>query len=189
MQLWYCLRFVSSYFFEKQRLLFLFLFLSFSAYTHSFVSSQIHEIIDGRSDRTVFKTPFAFRLLYNGKVLTSLVKGCPENSDLCDVRFLKEIVDKFATRDMDCTPPDIKSNLVLQEAATVLSTVMGILIFLGLVLVSAVFGALVAYMFLMGRFRRRGRKAIPSRTAEDADEIGVREKQFQDEPSDDLVHA
>jgi hypothetical protein len=114
---------------------------------------QIHEIIDGRTDRAVYKTPFAFRLLYNGKVLTPLIDGCPSDAELCDARFLKKRVDHFATRSRDCSveesPP---SQEVFHDAASLLSTIDGIMLFLSVVLVSAFLGGLGTFTFLTGRF-------------------------------------
>lgn len=63
-----------------------------------YATCKIHEIIDGKTDRTVFKSDFAFRLLYNGKILTRFMEGCPSDSDLCDVQILRNQVQPFATR-------------------------------------------------------------------------------------------
>lgn len=40
----------------------------------------------------------AFRLIYNGEVLTWLIEGCPEYSQLCDFDRFLERVSPFATR-------------------------------------------------------------------------------------------
>jgi len=64
---------------------------------------EIHELIDGRSDPTVYQSRFAFRLLYNGNILTPLVEGCHADCELCDVIHLKAVVDPIATRDADCS--------------------------------------------------------------------------------------
>ena len=64
---------------------------------------EIHEIIDGRSDPDIYTSSFAFRLLYNGKILTPMVDGCHPDAELCDIVHLKAIVDPIATRDTDCS--------------------------------------------------------------------------------------
>jgi hypothetical protein len=63
---------------------------------------ELHELIDGHSD-AIYSNNIAFRLIYNGKILTSLVEGCPEAVELCDIVHFKSIVDSFATRTADCS--------------------------------------------------------------------------------------
>ena len=114
-------------------------------------NEQIHEIIDGRSDRSIYKTSFAFRLLFNGKVLTPFVDGCPSDSDMCDARFLKERVDRFAHRPKDCIPrdqmePDSGSTKeVFVEARSLVSTTEGILLVVGVMMVSAILGGMMMF--------------------------------------------
>jgi hypothetical protein len=43
-----------------------------------------------------------FRLLYNGKVITSKFPGCLGGSQLCDLDVFLSYVEPFATRDRDC---------------------------------------------------------------------------------------
>jgi len=45
-----------------------------------------------------FPSGFAFRLVYNGRVLTWLLDGCPEYSHLCDVSVFVDRVTPFASR-------------------------------------------------------------------------------------------
>ena len=157
---------------------------------------QIHEVInDGRNDQTVYKTPFAFRLLYNGKVLTPLVDGCPPNADLCDARHLTELVDHFARRDLDCTASLIATNEVLRDAASALSTATGILMFVGLLISSALLGAIVTFFVLTGRLPTGGKVAADAKYGQIAlttvrgvggNDSGGTHKGFQDEPSEDF---
>jgi hypothetical protein len=158
---------------------------------------QIHEVInDGRIDRTVYKTPFAFRLIYNGKVLTPSIDGCPPNVDLCDARHLTERVDPFARRDLDCTASEILTNEVLRDAATVLSTTTGIFMFLGLLISSALMGAIVTFVILTGRLptgRKKvartdkyGQIALTTVSGLGGNEDGDAQKGFQDEPSEEF---
>ncbi len=78
---------------------------------------------------TAFHSGYAFRLIYNGEVLTSRMDRC--NSELCNLLVLVERVSPFARPydNADCasllsslltpTPPDNGSNLVTEmERAT-----------------------------------------------------------------------
>ena len=47
----------------------------------------------------------------NGKVLTSKIKGCPTDMDLCDVQVLLDRVNPFATTNCDYTPSKPESDL------------------------------------------------------------------------------
>lgn len=107
---------------------------------------EIHEIIDGATDRSIYKSDFAFRLLFNGKVLTSNMDGCPAEADLCDVQILLDQVTPFATRDRDCTPHSSQtSRPALQESKVLLSTGGGVALVLVVVMLSALLGSLVTF--------------------------------------------
>jgi len=65
---------------------------------------ELHEMhIDGGTDRTVFASKFAFRLVYNGQVITGQVEGCLDDSELCDIKVLTDMVTPFAKRERDCS--------------------------------------------------------------------------------------
>jgi ubiquitin-like domain-containing CTD phosphatase 1 len=69
----------------------------------SMIVLEIHEIFSELSaDRKIFRSNFAFRLLYNGQVLTSLVDGCTEGLELCDWNVLSTRIEDFAILDRDC---------------------------------------------------------------------------------------
>lgn len=89
-------------------------------------------------------------MLFNGKVLTPLVEGCPADSDLCDAHLLTARVNPFSTGPLDCSVPETKTHEVLNDAATVLSSGTGILAFLGLVAISGVVGAILTFYVLTG---------------------------------------
>lgn len=48
------------------------------------------------------KESHAFRLIYNGQVITSKFPGCPTDSQLCDLNVFLNHVEPFATRSRDC---------------------------------------------------------------------------------------
>jgi hypothetical protein len=66
-------------------------------------------MIDGLTDRAIYKSYFAFRLLRDGKVLTSKIKGCLADADLCDVQVLLDRVSPFAATNCTCAT-ELKSS-------------------------------------------------------------------------------
>jgi len=136
---------------------------------------EIHELIDGRSDPDIYTTNYAFRLLYNGKILTPLIEGCHEESELCDITHFKAIVDPIATRDTDCSVPNAPTggqapeaapssssasspdettitNSVAQKLSFVsLSTTTGMIVFGTLVLLSGIGGSAITFSVLRRR--------------------------------------
>jgi hypothetical protein len=122
--------------------------------------------------------------------LTPLIDGCPPDADLCDVRFFTDIVNPMATHDLDCTGTESKTNpAVLHEAADILSTTVGILLFLGLVILSGIFGAMATFVFLTGGLPSRSKLAsIKSDQAGHSALSNSDEKGYSDEP-DDIVMA
>ena len=123
-------------------------------------------------------------------MLTPLIPGCPPDADLCDVRFFTDIVDPMATRDLDCTgTEESKTNPVLHEAVDILSTSVGILLFLGLVIISGIFGAMATFVFLTGGLPSRSKFA--SIKSDEAGQLALSkmdETGYSDEP-DDIVMA
>jgi len=67
-----------------------------------YASMFIIEIYAILKESSSVVTGRAFRLLYNGKVLTDSVQGCPSEQQLCDLQILLDLVAPFATRDRDC---------------------------------------------------------------------------------------
>lgn len=81
---------------------------------------ETHEVnIDRNTDKKVFKSNFAFRLLYNGNVLTSKVKGCSPDLELCDLDILLSRVEPFAVLDRDCGANVSEAQLAAVGASTV----------------------------------------------------------------------
>eukprot|EP00536_Pseudo-nitzschia_multiseries_P009801 jgi/Psemu1/325779/estExt_fgenesh1_pg.C_2840004 len=69
---------------------------------YKIMEKMIHEVTttvgDLNSSSSDFPSGFAFRLIYNGRVLTWLLDGCPAYSHLCDVSVFVDRVTPFATR-------------------------------------------------------------------------------------------
>jgi hypothetical protein len=129
----------------------------------SMVLIEIHEVnIDGRTDKHLYKSNYAFRLLVNGQVVTHTVDGCPADAELCDATMLTKKVAAFATNERDCARkydrPEEYTDTV-SRTKEILSTTGGVIAFALLVVVSAAMGAVGAFFYLTG--------AMPSRRRED----------------------
>ncbi|KAL3916551.1 MAG: hypothetical protein SGILL_005127 [Bacillariaceae sp.] len=163
----------------------------------SMMNIELHELIDGQSDTSVYGSNFAFRLLYNGKILTSLIEGCQQDLELCDIVHFKALVDPIATRNTDCASSSTaKVSILLSPSFLSLSTTTGAAIFVTLVLLSGVVGSSLTYVVMKSRFLRyAGRTKIEPNGAvwtidgNDDDDYGLemREGGFHDEPVDSSV--
>mmetsp|Transcript_3972 Transcript_3972/g.9729 ORF Transcript_3972/g.9729 Transcript_3972/m.9729 type:complete len:707 (+) Transcript_3972:50-2170(+) len=78
-------------------------------YYASMMIIEIHKVVNDVSEKPTFPSGFAFRLVYNGRVLTWLVDSgigqddenavhCTQFSQLCDISILMNRVTSFATR-------------------------------------------------------------------------------------------
>ena len=132
----------------------------------SMIVLEVHEMLDTNA---LFPSQFAFRLLYNGKVLTHQISDCPSNDlGVCDIQVLVDRTAQFAMLDRDCgadnetqtQPPmtvaDNNNNnnntqnaapTMMVEAVTrtedILSTPEGMLYLTAIVLASAMMGAVL----------------------------------------------
>ena len=131
----------------------------------SMIVLEIHEVT---TDHSLFPSKFAFRLVYNGNVLTNKISDCPPDLQLCDVNVLLERIGKFATVDAECGRQELDPVEPIDPVARtqdLVSTPEGLLYLAVLVGVSAFFGGLLTCLCLTGgslpRCRRRGAK-VPS---------------------------
>jgi hypothetical protein len=132
-------------------------------------------------------------LLYNGKVLTSFVPGCPPDAELCDTVHLKALVDPIATSDRYCevetAAPPSASEEVMVQAHTLLNTTEGIFMFLGLVVFGMIVGAIGTYVLLTGRFPCTKRRVLDNTEVDEDREArqGLQSgtNYFGESPSDD----
>lgn len=114
----------------------------------------------------------AFRLIYNGQVLTSLIEGCPavEGEDLCDVSVLRNILSDVATRHLDC---EVKVDHTLSPSTgTRLSSVLNELFssrLIGYTIMSLVFSAFVGAMLSCWYVRR----VLPSHSIQEYEILHV----------------
>ena len=110
---------------------------------------KLHELVDG-FDAAYFESNYAFRLVYNGKVLTSEVEGCPKDMELCDFQTLFERLKPFAKRSIDCVDPNAGIENGVEIAKSILSTTAGVFLAVVVVLLSGLLGATGAFFYLTG---------------------------------------
>jgi Histidine phosphatase superfamily (branch 2) len=119
----------------------------------SMVLLEIHAVhIEGTTDATIFKSDYAFRLLYNGQVLTDRMPGC--ELDLCDISVLLQRLEQFVGPDQECErkhgPPIVYYTGTVNRVVEILSTTEGIVYFVVLVGGSAFMGGAVVFLYLNG---------------------------------------
>ena len=155
---------------------------------------EIHEINatahQPQQASTAFPSGYAFRLIYNGEVLTSRMDGC--DSELCDSLVLVERVRLFAKPydDADCassssspsnpTPPDDGDLMTEMERATkdMLVAPGGAWAMALLVISSMVLGGVLMW-FLMRQERRKYERA-----GRDGSVMGLSMRVMSDEDDD-----
>lgn len=150
----------------------------------SMVLLEIHELnIDGRKTKSRYPSDYGFRLLYNGRALTSLVQGCPPDADVCDISHLQRQVQPFATRNRACE----RQHPIPQTLAATGASRLNVAALLVLVLTSAAAGALGTLYVLRGRgaaARRPARRKYHAAAPEE-DEDGIVLADYRDENRQD----
>jgi ubiquitin-like domain-containing CTD phosphatase 1 len=116
----------------------------------SMVLIEIHEFVDDAYNKTLFPSKFVFRLIYNGKVLTSLMEGCADDSEVCDAQQLMARVTPFAIRAVDCVDPKAGVIEPMKVAKSLLSKTGGVLLALFVAFMGALLGALAVFFYLTG---------------------------------------
>jgi hypothetical protein len=160
----------------------------------SMLVMELHQLVDdhGPSDPTMFTSNFALRLLYNGKILTPLLEGCPPNLELCDVVHFKALVDPIATRNTDCA-----SQLRLVPPSHTwlsFSTTTGMAIIVTLVVLSGLLGSFLTLVIMKSRFLRYAGRTKIDHDIEDSggdDDYGLemKEEDFCNEPAYGKEHV
>jgi ubiquitin-like domain-containing CTD phosphatase 1 len=93
----------------------------------------------------------AFRLIYNGQVLTDKVEGCLEGYELCDVMYLFNRLRKIAVKERDCSSEFMLKNDGTKQLEQVLFTREGAALLFILTLVSGTMGGLFTFVYLTRR--------------------------------------
>lgn len=123
---------------------------------------EIHEILNHDPD---FPSGYAFRLIYNGNILTSKMDGCNEGSELCDSQVLVKQIMPFAKyKERDCA--STSSSIVVPTPADDLVTEMemathnllvapgGVWVIVVLVLSSMAVGSILMWCLMRCRMRK-----------------------------------
>mmetsp|Transcript_22544 Transcript_22544/g.39693 ORF Transcript_22544/g.39693 Transcript_22544/m.39693 type:complete len:669 (+) Transcript_22544:191-2197(+) len=127
----------------------------------SMLQIEIHEITN--SDETSdFPSGYAFRLIFNGKVLTSKMDGCAAGSELCDSQVLVKQVEGFAKyQERDCAstasvapPADDLMTEMKDAAETLVAAQGGVWVVMSLVIVSMALGSMLTCFLMKRRMRK-----------------------------------
>jgi len=105
---------------------------------------QIHAILEKQKSTDI--SDRAFRLIYNGQVITHLVQGCEENQHLCDLQVLLDTVEPFATRSINCNVPNLFSSNQQKSSS---SKEQNPWLILSLAVLSALIGSLFTFLYVM----------------------------------------
>lgn len=121
----------------------------------SLIVIEVHKVGDDGDDR-------AFRLIYNGQVLTDRVDGCLKGLELCDVMYLFNQLRDVAVKDRDCAS---KSSTLTEDAmdvGKVLLTKEGAAVLFILTILSGTMGGFLTFVFLTRRlpYRRKDGKGV-----------------------------
>lgn len=134
----------------------------------SMIQLEIHEIMSSSDLGPDFPSGYAFRLVYNGQVLTSKMDGCAADSELCDSQVLVKQVMPFAKyMDRECASqatsiaPSGADDDMMTEMKTATENLItapgGVWVVVLLVILSMLLGSVMT-CFLMRRQMRRYRQ-------------------------------
>jgi ubiquitin-like domain-containing CTD phosphatase 1 len=138
----------------------------------SMIVIEVHKVGDG-NDR-------AFRLIYNGKVLTDKVDGCLKGLELCDVMYLFNQLRDVAVKERDCATTTSSLSEDAIDFGKVLLTKEGVSILFLLTILSGTMGGILTFVFLTRRlpYRRKDGKGVFNKAPstlpmDDVDDIEV----------------
>lgn len=129
----------------------------------SMLQIEIHEITNSDS-ATNFPSGYAFRLIYNGEVLTSKMDGCDDGSELCDSKVLVNQVMPFAKyQERQCAstkaaapPGDGVIDKMENATKSLIVAPGGVLVIVVLILFSMIFGGILTWSIMRRRMQNHG---------------------------------
>jgi len=97
-----------------------------------------------------------FRIIYNGRVFTPRMHGCPAESELCPIDVLMTQMKESASliNDCDSLAEDEEASVLLttvQDSKLLISNAGGMFLLFGIVLLSSLMGGLVVFVSLTHR--------------------------------------
>jgi len=122
----------------------------------SMIIIEVYEISkDGEEDEE-FASGYGFRLIYNGKVLTTQMDGC--SSEICDSQVLVKQVMPFAKyQERDCAAsvtPDNAMKEMKEAAESLLVAPGGVWVMLSLMLVSMIVGCVLTCFWMKHKMHK-----------------------------------
>ncbi len=114
----------------------------------SMIVVELHNI---QNANDLFPSGKAFRIIYNGQVLTEKVDGCTSGKELCDITVLLQRLGDFAVMERDCKSrkivefdfDEMKSFMGVKGAVPLLILVVG---------TSGILGSLLTFYYLTRSF-------------------------------------
>lgn len=122
----------------------------------SMIIIEIHKLTDKKSNKTIFKSNHAFRLIYNGQVLTSLIDNCHSDMEFCDATVLVQRAMSIVQSLRNCSlhhSESIQQQDSIEEAESFISTPGGIIVCFLVVFIGCWTGSFCTYN-CMSRFQR-----------------------------------
>jgi hypothetical protein len=112
---------------------------------------EIRKFVNDDYNKNIFPSKFIFRLIYNGKVLTSQMEGCTtDDSEVCDAHQLMARVTPFAIRAVNRVDPKAGVIEPMKVAKSLLSKAGGVLLALFVAFMGALLGAMGVFFYLTG---------------------------------------
>jgi hypothetical protein len=121
----------------------------------SMVIIELHEMnVDGNTDRKIFPSKFAFRLIYNGLVITPQMESCEPDLELCNVEILLNQLsrERNCVRKHDDEVPYIDD---IARTKEIVATTDGLVYFLLVVSISAASGGMLVYLYFVKCFPKQ----------------------------------
>jgi len=125
-----------------------------SSYGHILVlfyfQTNFYEIIQSHiltTPHNDFPSNYAFRLLYNGQVLTSKIENC--SGDLCDLKVLLDLIEPFARLNRDCD--SIESSIMTNTSSGQSVAAVSLPVMLVYTFLCCILSSVVTFFFTTGR--------------------------------------
>jgi hypothetical protein len=156
----------------------------------SYFVIELHDIIididststnENKKIQEIFPTGKAFRLIFNGNVLTSKIEGCPagSTSELCDISKLMKVVESFAVTQRSCEKVKVEAKQPNYELSNKIYSKEGIAIVILISLISGMLGSIFTFYYLTRRLpcdirtRRKQYKRFDKNERHDGNQLPV----------------